>query len=95
MVDDVADGGTTATGSDEALEDAYLLNCKPSEVTAAKAAFKFTGISYDATKEKWVTTTTTGYNGLEYNGTVTVKQYSDVGCKTESATGTFFKAVLQ
>lgn len=76
-------------------KDAYLLNCKPSEVEAAKAAFKFTGISYDATEEKWVTTTTTGYNEREYNGTVTVKQYSDVGCTTESETGTFFKAVLQ
>ena len=76
-------------------EEAYLLNCKLNEITAAKAAFKFTGISYDATEEKWVTTTTTGYNGREYNGTVTVKQYSDVGCKTESETGTFFRAVLQ
>lgn len=76
-------------------KDAYLLNCKPSEVEAAKAAFKFTSISYDATEQKWVTETTTSYNAREYNGTVTVKQYSDVGCTTESETGTFFRAVLQ
>jgi hypothetical protein len=89
------EGASETVGDGEALEDAYLLNCKPSEVEAAKAAFKFTSISYDAEQSKWVTTTTTGYNGRGYNGTVTVKQYSDVGCKTESATGTFFKAVLQ
>lgn len=82
-----------ATG--EVNEDAFLLNCKPSEVAAAKAAFKFTSISYDATKQKWVAETTTSYNEREFNGTVTVKQYSDVGCTTESETGTFFKAVLQ
>ena len=79
----------------EANEEAYLLNCKPSEVAAAKAAFKFTSISYDTTQSKWVTTTTTSYNERGYNGTVVVKQYSDVGCTTESSTGTFFKAVLQ
>ena len=82
-------------GDGEKLADAYLLNCKPSEVEAAKAAFKFTSISYDATQKKWVATTTTSYNEREFNGTVTVKQYSDVGCTTESETGTFFKAVLQ
>ena len=84
---DVGDGG--------AYEDAYLLNCKPSEVADAKAAFKFTSISYDTTQSKWVTATTTSYNERGYNGTVVVKQYSDVGCTTESSTGTFFKAFLQ
>lgn len=81
-----------ATGSNK---DAYLLNCKPSEVADAKAAFKFTSISYDTTQSKWVTATTTSYNERGYNGEVVVKQYSDVGCKTESPTGTFFKAFLQ
>lgn len=81
-----------ASGSNE---EAYLLNCKPSEVAAAKAAFKFTSISYDTTQSKWITTTTTSYNERGYNGEVVVKQYSDVGCKTESSTGTFFKAFLQ
>lgn len=80
-----------------ANKDAYLLNCKTDEVVAAKAAFKFTSISYDATQSKWVTTTTEYYNNSEkpYNGTVVVKQYSDVGCNNESSTGTFFKAFLQ
>ena len=81
-------------GDGAAYEDAYLLNCKPAEVDAAKAAFKFTSISYDTTQEKWVVTYTDGYNERKYNGTVTVKQYSDVGCKTESSTGTFFRATL-
>ena len=89
------EGASETVGDGEALADAYLLNCKPSEVEAAKAAFKFTSISYDSTQSKWVTPTTTSYNEREYNGTVTVKQYSDVGCTTESSTGTFFKAVLQ
>ena len=83
-------------GDGEAYEDAYLLNCKPADVAAEKAAFKFTSISYDTTQSKWVTTTTTqNTNGANYNGTVVVKQYSDVGCETESSTGTFFKAFLQ
>ena len=88
-----AEVSDVATG--EVNEEAYLLNCKPSEVAAAKAAFKFTSISYDSTQSKWVTPTTTSYNNRDYNGEVVVKQYSDVGCTTESSTGTFFKAVLQ
>lgn len=86
--------GVTPAAAAE-LEDAFLLNCLPAEVEEAKAAFKITSISYDTTQEKWVVTYTDGYNERKYNGTVTVKQYSDVGCKTESSTGTFFKAVLQ
>ena len=85
-------GVTTAAAAEE-LEEAYLLNCKPDEVAAAKAAFKFTSIYKDG--DTWVTTTTTGYNNRDYNGTVTVKSYSDVGCTTESKTGTFFRATLQ
>lgn len=88
-----AEVSDVATG--EVNEEAYLLNCKPSEVAAAKAAFKFTSISYDSTQSKWVTPTTTSYNNRDYNGEIVVKQYSDVGCTTESSTGTFFKAVLQ
>ena len=88
-----AEVSDVATG--EVNEEAYLLNCKPSEVAAAKAAFKFTSISYDSTQSKWVTPTTTSYNNRDYNGEVVVKQYSDVGCTTESSTGTFFKASLQ
>ena len=84
-------GVTTAAAAEE-LEEAYLLNCKPDEVAAAKAAFKFTSITKDG--DTWVTTTTTGYNNRDYNGTVTVKSYSDVGCTTESETGTFFRATL-
>lgn len=85
--------GVETAAAGETLEEAYLLNCKPDEVEAAKAAFKFTGITKDG--DTWVTTTTTGYNGRDYNGTVTVKSYSDVGCTTESETGTFFRATLQ
>lgn len=88
--------------TDEAFADAdknnleaYLLNCKLDEVAAAKAAFKFTSISYDAEQSKWVTTTTTSYNDRAYNGTVEVKSYSDVGCKTPSENGSFFKAELK
>lgn len=84
-------GVTTAAAAEE-LEEAYLLNCKPDEVAAAKAAFKFTSITKDG--DTWVTTTTTGYNNRDYNGTVTVKSYSDVGCTTESEAGTFFRATL-
>lgn len=79
----------------ELNEDAYLLNCLVSEVTAAKAAFKFTAFDQANPKDTTKTTTTTSYNGRDYNGTVVIKQYSDVGCTTESATGTFFRAVLQ
>ncbi|MCR5838579.1 MAG: hypothetical protein K6G94_02960 [Kiritimatiellae bacterium] len=81
-----------------AYQDAYLLNCAPDAavVAAEKAAFKFTSISYDTTQSKWVTTTTVkNTSEADYNGTVVVKQYSDVGCTTESSTGTFFKAFLQ
>lgn len=85
--------GVETAAAGELLEEAYLLNCKPDEVEAAKAAFKFTSITKDG--DTWVTTTTTGYNEREYNGTVTVKSYSDVGCTTESETGTFFRATLQ
>ena len=81
-------------GDGEAYEDAYLLNCKPTEVTAEKAAFKFTKIAFEG--GVWVTETTTkNTSGADYNGTVTVTRYSDVGCTTESSTGTFFKAFLQ
>lgn len=81
--------------SSNANKDAYLLNCMPSEVATAAAAFKFTSISYDATEQKWVTTTTTSYNNRNYNGEVEVKSYSDVGCTKESETGNFFKATLK
>lgn len=84
--------GVTTAAAAEVLEEAYLLNCKPDEVAAAKAAFKFTSIYKDG--DTWVATTTTGYNNRDYNGTVTVKSYSDVGCTTESETGTFFRATL-
>ena len=83
-------------GDGEAYEDAYLLNCKPAEVTAEAAAFKFTSISYDTTQSKWVTTTTTqNTSGADYNGTVVVTRYSDVGCPTASETGNFFNAELK
>lgn len=85
-------------GDGEAYEDAYLLNCKPAEVTAEAAAFKFTSISYDTTQSKWITTTTTkNTKGADYNGTVTVTGYSDVGCTVgnETEAGPFFKASLQ
>ena len=84
-------GVTPATAAD--LEEAYLLNCKPDEVAAAKAAFTFTAI-YQNGDGTWVVETTTGYNERPYNGTVTVKRYSDVACTTESETGTFFRASL-
>ena len=83
----------TATEA-ESLEEAYLLNCLPEEVDAAKAAFVFTAI-YQDSEGNWVTPTTTSYNTREYNGEVTVTRYSDVGCTTESETGTFFRASLR
>ena len=85
-----ADVSSAAAAED--LEEAYLLNCKPDEVEEAKAAFKFTSIYKDG--DTWKTETTTGYNNRDYNGKVTVKSYSDVGCTTESPTGTFFRATL-
>ena len=84
-------GVTHAAAAD--LKDAYLLNCLPSEVEVAKAAFTFTAIYQDG-EGKWVVETTTSYNERAYNGTVTVKRYSDVACETESETGTFFRASL-
>ena len=84
-------GVTPATAAD--LEEAYLLNCRPSEVEVAKAAFTFTAIYQDG-EGKWVVETTTSYNERAYNGTVTVKRYSDVACETESETGAFFRASL-
>ena len=89
---------TYGADTESAYEEAFLLNCSTDAavVAAEKAAFKFTSISYDATQSKWITTTTTkNTSNADYNGTVVVKQYSDVGCKTESSTGTFFKAFLQ
>ncbi|MCR5413185.1 MAG: hypothetical protein K6F50_00465 [Kiritimatiellae bacterium] len=79
----------------EDYKDAFLLNCATDAetVAAAKAAFKFTSITIDSTG-KVTTATTTGYGDSTYNGTVTVKQYSDPACTTESETGTFFKAIL-
>ena len=80
-------------GDGEAYEEAYLLNCKPTEVTAEKAAFKFTKIAFEG--GVWVTETTTkNTSGADYNGTVTVTRYSDVGCQTPDTAGTFFKATL-
>jgi len=85
--------GVETASAGELLEEAYLLNCKPDEVAEAKAAFKFTSIYKDG--DTWKTETTTSYKNRDYNGTVTVKSYSDVGCTTESETGTFFRATLQ
>ena len=85
--------GVTTAAEAEGLEEAYLLNCLPSEVEVAKAAFKITGF-YQDSEGTWVVVTTTSYNERSYNGTVTVKRYSDVACTTESATGTFFRASL-
>lgn len=85
--------GVTTAAEAEGLEEAYLLNCLPEEVEDAKAAFKITRF-YQDSEGNWMTETTTGYNERDYNGTVTVKRYSDVACKTESATGTFFRASL-
>ena len=78
-----------------ANEEAYLLNCAPADVAAAKAAFKFTKIEQNASGE-WETTTTTSYaNGYgTYNGTVSVTRYSDPACTTASESGQFFKATL-
>ena len=84
--------GVTTAAAAEDLEEAYLLNCKPDEVEEAKAAFKFTSIYKDG--DTWVTPTTTSYKNRDYNGTVSVERYSDVGCTTKSPTGTFFRATL-
>ena len=79
-----------------AYQDAYLLNCAPDAavVAAEKAAFKFTKIAFEG--GVWVTETTNkNTSGADYNGTVTVTRYSDVGCTTASETGNFFKAELK
>lgn len=89
---------TYGADTESAYQDAFLLNCSTDAavVAAEKAAFKFTSISYDTTESKWVTTTTTqNTNGANYNGTVVVTRYSDVGCTTASETGNFFKAELK
>lgn len=81
-------------GDGEDYQDAYLLNCKPADVATEVAAFKFTKIAFEG--GIWVTATTTkNTSGADYNGTVTVTRYSDVGCQNESETGTFFKATLE
>ncbi len=82
--------------TESAYKDAYLLNVAPDDVTAAKAAFKITTFTVDSTGTVSAYTTTTEYTtGKTYNGTVTLKRYSDVGCTKEDTAGTFFKAVLQ
>lgn len=78
-----------------AYEDAFLLNCSTDAavVAAEKAAFKITKIAFEG--GVWVVETTTKNTAnVDYNGTVTIKRYSDVGCTVESATGNFFKATL-
>ena len=87
---------TYGADTESAYEDAFLLNCSPDTavVAAEKAAFKFTKIAFEG--GVWVTETTTKNTSDEnYNGTVTVKRYSDVGCKTEDTNGSFFKAELK
>ena len=90
--------GKYGADTESAYQDAFLLNCSTDAavVAAEKAAFKFTSISYDTTESKWVTTTTVkNTSGANYNGTVVVTRYSDVGCTTASETGNFFKAELK
>ena len=85
---------TYGDDTESAYEDAFLLNCAPANVDAEKAAFKFTKIAFE--NGVWVTETTTKNTAnADYNGTVTIKRYSDVGCKTEIETGSFFKAELK
>ena len=80
------------TGS--AYEEAFLLNCAPDEVATEEAAFKFTAI-YQDSEGNWVAEMPEkNTKGSDYNGTVTIKRYSDVGCTVESESGNFFKAIL-
>lgn len=80
------------TGSE--YEEAFLLNCAPAEVATEEAAFKFTAI-YQDSEGNWVAEMPEkNTKDNAYNGTVTIKRYSDVGCTVESATGNFFKATL-
>lgn len=80
------------TGSE--YEEAFLLNCAPAEVATEEAAFKFTAI-YQDSEGNWVAEMPEkNTKGNNYNGTVTIKRYSDVGCTVESESGNFFKATL-
>ena len=78
-------------GDDEqsANEDAYLLNCNPSEVAAAKAAFKFTSITPGQIPT---------ISGENYNGVVVIlggTSLSDIATWDKATTtDTFFKATL-
>ena len=76
-------------------ENAFLLNCDPAEVEDAEKAFKFTAITPGTTP-----TTTTQYNGRDYNGKVQITAYEDVGFTkpVDNPTGAeaelFYKAEL-
>ena len=76
-------------------ENAFLLNCNPAEVEDAEKAFKFTAITPGETP-----TTTKQYKGRDYNGTVQITAYEDVGFTkpVDNPTGTeaklFYKAEL-
>jgi hypothetical protein len=82
-------------GDGESYKDAYLLNCAPANVNSEKAAFKFTSITQNSEGEWVVETTTKNTANADYNGTVTIKRYSDVGCTSENENGSFFKAELK
>lgn len=76
-------------------ENAFLLNCNPAEVEDAEKAFKFTAITPGETP-----TTTKQYKGRDYNGTVQITAYEDVGFTkpVDNPTGAeaelFYKAEL-
>ena len=89
-----AGAGADADLSQPEAKEAFLLNCAVDDVDTEAAAFKITSLAQDA-EGKWVATPTEKNTaGNAYNGKVTVKSYSDVGCKTEADNGNFFRAIL-
>ena len=72
-------------------EEAFLLNCAPTDVATEKAAFK---LSIEMVNGEAVVTTP---EGKSYNGNVVIKSYKDVTCTVEGTgeKATFYKATLE
>lgn len=92
-----APAGDTALTEKEDLKDAYLLDCDAGEKALADAKKEFKFASITCVNGVWTATIdkSTGDAHQFYgNGEITMTRYSDVGCKTMSETGNFFKATL-
>ena len=84
-----AANGVVDTASE--YEEAFLLNCAPTDVATEKAAFK---LSIEMVNGEAVVTTP---EGKSYNGNVIIKSYKDVTCTVEGTgeKATFYKATLE